>query len=149
MQRLIDRTFEVDAPLDRAWQGLAQVERWPEWAGHISAVERDPPGPLTSLSSGTLHLRGAPRSKFTMRAWDPPNHWLWAGRFLWLALRYDHRFEPVSANRTRLIWTVDAEGPGVGTLGPLFAAVYRRNLNRAIPSLQHWFADQRDRPPAR
>ena len=28
----VKRVFEVDAPLEEAWQRLAEVERWPEWA---------------------------------------------------------------------------------------------------------------------
>jgi hypothetical protein len=76
-----------------------------------------------------------------MREWDPPRSWLWVGRVLWLTVRYDHRFEPVAVDRTRLVWMVDAEGPGVATVGRLFAAVYRRNLRRAVPRLVRWFAD--------
>jgi hypothetical protein len=38
--------------------------------------------------------------------------------------------------RVRITFTVDAAGVGVDTIGPLFARVYARNLDRAIPRLQ-------------
>jgi hypothetical protein len=38
--------------------------------------------------------------------------------------------------RVTITFTVDAAGPGVNMLGPLFAGIYARNLDRAIPRLQ-------------
>ncbi len=55
--------------------------------------------------------------------------------FLWLTVHYDHQFYAVSPNRTRLTWVVDAEGFGAPVFGRLFAAVYSRNLDKAIPIL--------------
>jgi Polyketide cyclase / dehydrase and lipid transport len=40
----VKRVFEVDAPLEEAWRRLAEVERWPEWAPHITSVTVSPPG---------------------------------------------------------------------------------------------------------
>ena len=57
MVTLIRREFEVPAPLDVAWNYLAQVQRWPEWAGHIKEVRLTPDGPLTPDSVGVIHLR--------------------------------------------------------------------------------------------
>jgi hypothetical protein len=71
-----------------------------------------------------------------MTDFDPPSSWAWAGPFLWLTVHYGHRFEAFGERRTRLVWTVAAEGRGVTFLGRLFAAVYARNLDRAIPNLQ-------------
>lgn len=34
----VERVFEVDASLDDAWRRLADVQRWPEWAPHITAA---------------------------------------------------------------------------------------------------------------
>jgi hypothetical protein len=48
---------------------------------------------------------------------------------------YDHRFEALDAAHTRLTFVVEAEGFGERILGSLFAKVYRRNLEKAIPRL--------------
>jgi hypothetical protein len=50
-------------------------------------------------------------------------------------VHYDHRFEAVSAGRTKLTWLVSGEGFAISILGRVFAAIYHRNLNQAIPLL--------------
>ena len=136
MIELVRRTFEVDAPLDQTWAYLARVESWPSWAKHIKRVTLQPPGPLTDRSAGAFTLAGGIRSTFRMEIFDPPRRWQWVGRFLTVEVHYDHRFEPVDQDHTRLVWTVVAEGPGSGSLGRVFGAIYARNLERAVPNLQ-------------
>ena len=51
----------------------------------------------------------------------------------WLTIEYDHRFESLSSDHTRLRFVVDAQGLAVGVFGRLFAKLYRRNLEKAIP----------------
>jgi hypothetical protein len=136
VHELVRREFTVDAPLDRAWARLADVESWTSWAKHIKRVTLDPPGLLTEHSAGTFRLAGGARSTFRMEAYEPPARWQWVGRFVTVQVHYDHRFEAVDEGHTRLVWTVGAEGPGAGSLGRAFGAIYARNLDKAIPLLQ-------------
>jgi uncharacterized membrane protein len=34
----VQKSFEVEAPLEEAWHRLAEVQRWPESAPHIASV---------------------------------------------------------------------------------------------------------------
>lgn len=122
-------------PLDQAWSVLAQVQDWPQWAGHIRRVDVSPPGALGPTSTGTLRLRNGISSTFRMSEFVPGASWKWAGAFLWLTVHYDHSFEALAADRTRLAWTVDAEGFGASVSGPGFASVYAKYLDKAIASL--------------
>jgi hypothetical protein len=131
----IQREFIVDVPITAAWQHLVQVEHWPSWAKQIRHVELAPPGVLTSQSSGTFYLSNGIRSTFRMSEYNPPHNWMWVGRFLWMSVSYDHQFRSVSIERTKLIWTVEIDGLGKSSLGRVFAAVYCRTLNKAIPNL--------------
>ncbi len=109
----VDRTHEnVSLPLgvETSWQRVAQVQRWPEWAAHILAVDLKPPGALAPQSAGAFRLRGGIRSTFRVTEFEPSSHWLWVGPFLWVAVRYDHRFEAVGSDRTRLTWIVSWTG---------------------------------------
>jgi len=133
---LVRREFLVEAALDQAWQHLARVEAWPSWAHHIRSVKLVPAGPLTGQSEGRFHLRGGVRSAFQVTTFDPPRRWLWVGKLATVRVHYDHLFEPFDENLTRLTWIVAADGPASRTLGRLFAAIYGRNLDRAIPNLQ-------------
>jgi hypothetical protein len=134
--QLVAREFTVDVSIDRAWDHLARVEQWTSWAKHIKRVTLEPSGPLTETSAGAFRLAGGARSTFRMEVYEPRQRWQWVGRFLTIQVHYDHRFEPLDSDHTRLIWTVAAEGAGSATLGRLFGAIYARNLDRAIPNLQ-------------
>jgi hypothetical protein len=135
MLDLIQREFEVEVPLETAWQHLAQVERWPTWAKHIKQVELNPKGPLTLSTVGRFQLANGIKSDFKMTELNPFRNWKWIGPVLWLVVHYDHRFESVSAERTKLTWLVSADGFAVSVLGRLFATIYNRNLDKAIPRL--------------
>lgn len=133
--QLIHRQFVVDAPLDQAWAYLAQVEQWISWAKHIRQVQLTPGGEVNAVTVGVFSLSNGLRSTFRMVEFNPGRNWKWVGDFLWLTLYYDHQFEAVGKRQTRMTWDVDAEGAGVGIFGRLFAIIYNRNLNRAIPNL--------------
>ena len=135
MITLLRREFTVDLPVDRAWSHLARVEQWPSWAGHIKRVTVKPPGDLGPNSTGVIHLRNGVKSAFSMTEFNPHANWKWAGRFLWLIVHYDHRFDELSPTQTRLTWIIEARGLGVSVFGRLFAKIYRKNLDRAVPSL--------------
>jgi hypothetical protein len=135
MRHLIQREFIVDVPLSIAWNHLAQVEQWPTWAKHIKAVELKPKGELTIATVGSFRLANGINSDFRMTNLNPQRNWQWVGPFLWLTVYYDHQFVPVDEWRTKLIWIVAAEGVGVALFGRVFAMIYNRNLDQAIPNL--------------
>lgn len=135
----VERAFDVDVPPEEAWSRLAEVERWPEWAPHIISVTVTPPGPLTPASRGSLRIRRLGTSTFRMTAWEPPLRWEWTGGLPGVRIVYDHRFTPNGEpGATTLTWTVSLEGPLSPVVRPLFARVYARNVDRAIPRLQEW-----------
>jgi carbon monoxide dehydrogenase subunit G len=133
----VERTFEVALPPEMAWSRLAEVERWPEWAPHITAVELSPPGDLGPESSGALHIRRLGRTTFGMTAWEPPQRWEWTGAMAGMSVVYDHQFARARGG-TRLTWTVELVGALTPIVKPVFARVYGRNVDRAIPCLQAW-----------
>jgi hypothetical protein len=132
---LIHREFTVGISSQRAWDHLARIKRWPSWARHIKRIELQPPGELGRQSIGVIHLTNGMKPVFRVTEFKPPQSWKWVGAFLWLTVLYDHQFEPLEAERTTLTFIVEAKGFGAGILGWVFAWIYRRNLERAIPLL--------------
>jgi hypothetical protein len=135
MITLLRREFTVDVALQQAWDHLARIEEWPSWAKHIRRIELSPPCDLGPDSTGVIYLAGGMKSAFKVTEFNPLHNWEWAGPIVWMRVFYDHRFEVIDAQRTKLIWTVAAEGLGASTIGRLFAALYRRNMERAIARL--------------
>jgi hypothetical protein len=142
MITLLRREFTVELSLEKAWKHLARVEHWPSWAKHVRRVEVRPPGELGPGSTGLLHLHtwiksGWPGSSaaFTVTEFNPYHDWKWVAGFLWLTCHYDHRFEELNPMQTKLTWVIEANGFGKSVVGRLFAKIYSKNLDRAIPLL--------------
>jgi hypothetical protein len=136
MKRLLERTFVVEAAAERAWAELLAAEQWPRWAHHLRSVQVSPPGPVGPASSATLRLTNHTTATVRVTEFQDGRRFRWEGSFLWLGLGYDHLVATDEAGRVTITFTVDAAGVGVSTLGGLFAGIYARNLDRAIPRLQ-------------
>jgi hypothetical protein len=74
-------------------------------------------------------------ARFAMTEFVPKSHWKWVGRFLWLTVHYDHRFEPIDDARTKIQFIIEVRGFGNSVIGKPFAAIYSKNLDKAIPNL--------------
>ena len=129
------REFTVNLSVEKAWQHLARVEQWPSWAKHIEQVEVQPPGELGPQSTGRLHLTNGLKPVFRMTEFNPHRNWKWVGGFLWLTVYYDHLFDELNPTQTRLTWVIEAKGLGASVLERLFANIYSKSLDRAIPLL--------------
>ena len=135
MTMLLRRQFTVDLPIEQAWQHLACAERWPTWAKHIRHVALQPPGEVGPSTTGCLTLSNGVKSTLTMTELNLHRNWKWVGRFLWLTIAFDHRFEARSPTQTSLTWIVEAQGLGVSLFRRLLAKFYGQHLDRAIPLL--------------
>jgi len=134
---ILNREFVVDAAIEIAWAHLAKIEEWPSWAKHIKDVKIFPSGDISHNSVGSLKLTNGIDSEFRVTEFQLHQNWKWRGPFLWMRMEYDHRFEPLGYDKTKFTWIIEGEGIGASTIGRVFAWQYKRNLNKAIPLLQH------------
>ncbi len=135
MITLIVREFTVDVGLQQAWDHLARIEEWPSWAPHIKRIELEPRGKLGPRSTGVIHLANGMKPTFRTTEFNPPHNWAWVSRLLWFTVIYDHRFELLDADRTKVTFVVKATGVGAAIIGPLLARLYRSSLEKAVPRL--------------
>jgi Polyketide cyclase / dehydrase and lipid transport len=136
VKRLVQRTFAVEAAAERAWAELVAAEQWPRWAPHLVSVQVAPPGPVGPGSSATLKLKNRTKARVRVTEFQDGRRFRWEGLFLWMRLGYDHLVTTDGTGRVSITFTVEAAGVGVNTIGPLFASIYARHLDRAIPRLQ-------------
>ncbi|MGI8981611.1 MAG: SRPBCC family protein [Pirellulaceae bacterium] len=135
MIELLRREFTVQLPVEKAWQHLARLEQWPSWAKHIRKIKVEPPGELIATSKGSLHLKNGMKPEFKVTEFNPHRNWKWVGSFLWATVHYDHHFEELNPAQTKLTWVVEAEGFGISVIGRIFAKIYSKDLDKAIPAL--------------
>ena len=137
MITILNCEFLVDASIETAWVHLAKIEEWPRWARHIKDVKLSPSGDISHNSVGSLRLTNGIESEFRVTEFQLHQNWKWRGSFLWMRMEYDHRFEPLGDDKTKFTWIIEGEGIGAWTIGRVFAWQYKRNLDKAIPLLQH------------
>jgi hypothetical protein len=70
-----------------------------------------------------------------MTALHAPDSWSWRGTFMGTTLDYDHRIAPLPERGTRVTFTIDGSGATAPIAGRMFATIYGRILDRAIPNL--------------
>ena len=135
MRRVLERSVTVQASPSSSWNHLIEPAHWPSWAHHIRRVEMTPPGRARLGSTGRVRLKNGTSARQVVVTMEEGRRWRWDGKFLWLDLVYDHVFQATADGGTRVTFTVDGGGIGEGSLGRLFAAVYARNLDKALPNL--------------
>ncbi len=55
----MERRVRIDAPSERVWAVLIDVERWPAWTASVKKLERIDDGRLALGSRARLWLKGA------------------------------------------------------------------------------------------
>jgi hypothetical protein len=136
MKERMRRTFAVDAPLETVWDYIARPEAWPAtWAHHIRRVACDPHGVATAETRGVIHMKGGMSSKLRMIDFNPGRNWKWGGRSRIFRFAFDHRFDRIDEERTRLDFVVETDGALDYLLGPLTGLYLGRRLDRNIPRL--------------
>jgi uncharacterized protein YndB with AHSA1/START domain len=50
----IERIIDIDAPPERVWTVMTEVERWPEWTASVTGVALLDKGLLCLLTTGNL-----------------------------------------------------------------------------------------------
>lgn len=130
MRERLRRSVLVDAPLEVAWNYLAEPERWPKtWAGHIRRVECDPPGAITATTTGVIKMKAGFKSSMRMTEFQPGRTWKWIGRGrIGPTTSFDHQFKALDRDRTRIDFVVETEG----FLEPLFGRITGRYLGRQL-----------------
>jgi hypothetical protein len=136
MKRLLDRTFAVEAAAERAWAELVAAEQWPRWAQHLRSDQVAPPGPVGPGSSATLKLKNRTKARVRVTEFQDGRRFRWEGSFLWMRLGYDHLVTTDDTGQVSITFTVEGAGVGINTIGPRFASIYARSLDRAIPRLK-------------
>lgn len=72
---------------------------------------------------------------FAVVAVEPGRGFTWGGKFLWLRMAGEHRFEDADDNATRMTFSMAMEGFAAPLVGRIVAAVRGGNVQRSIPHL--------------
>jgi hypothetical protein len=72
------RSIEMEAPAERVWDILVDLDRWPEWGPTVSGARLDGPGRrLGPAASGAVRTLVGLWVPFTLDRWIPEREWSW------------------------------------------------------------------------
>ncbi|WP_109507424.1 SRPBCC family protein [Nocardioides speluncae] len=83
--------IDIDAPIDRVWAVLADVEQWPAWTPTMTLVEPD--GPLATGTRVKVTQPGQRAATYVVTALAAGRSFTWEARQIGVVLTADHVVE--------------------------------------------------------
>ena len=120
--------IDVDAPVERVWEVLREVERWPEWAPTVTSVRRLDEGPLAVGSKARIEQPKIPPTEYVVTELEPGRSFTWVATGPGVRTTARHLLEELGTVRTRVTLAVEQAGP----LGVVMGRFYRRLTDRYL-----------------
>lgn len=120
-----EKSIEIEAPQQRVWDVLTDLEAWPRRIETVDAVELLTPAPITTGSRVRLKQPKLPEGTWDITAWDAPSFFEWTQKETGTTSIAGHRVEALGEGRSRLTLTLDMRG----LLVPVMAVFYRKLTN--------------------
>ena len=121
-----ETSIEVDAPQQRVWEVLTDLEAWPQKIQTVETVEILTPAPITTGSQVRLKQPKLPEGTWDITAWEAPSFFEWTQKTSGTTSLAGHRVEALGEGRSRLTLTLDMRG----ILIPIVALFYKNLTNR-------------------
>jgi uncharacterized membrane protein len=121
-----ERSIDIDAPQQRAWDVLSALEAWPEHIETVESVDLLTPAPIRKGSRVRLKQPKLPEGTWDITVWDAPSYFEWTQKTGATTSVAGHRVEALGEGRARLTLTLDLRG----VLIPIIALFYKDLTNR-------------------
>ncbi len=120
-----ERSIDIDAPQQRVWDVLSDLEAWPRRIDTVETMELLTPSPLAKGSRVRLKQPKLPEGVWDVTVWDAPTYFEWIQKTGASTTVAGHRVEALGEGRARLTLTLDMRG----LLIPIIALFYKKLTN--------------------
>ena len=120
-----EKSIEIDAPQERVWQVLSDLEAWPQRIETVDTAELLTPAPITTGSRVRLKQPKLPEGIWDVTVWDAPSYFEWTQKTSGVTSVAGHRVDPLGQDRARLTLTLEMRG----LLIPIIGLFYRDLTN--------------------
>ncbi|HLU31975.1 MAG TPA: SRPBCC family protein [Acidimicrobiia bacterium] len=117
-----EQSIDIDAPPERVWEVISDVEAWPRLIETVDTVEILTPPPVGKGTRVLLKQPKLPEGNWEITAWDPPSYFEWLQKSGGITNVAGHRIEPSDAGGSRLTLTIEMRG----FLIPVMALFFKR-----------------------
>jgi uncharacterized membrane protein len=121
-----EQSTDIDAPQQRVWDVLADLEAWPRRIETVEVVELLTPAPVGVGSRVRLKQPKLGEGTWEVTVWDPPSYFEYRQQSGGITIVAGHRVEALEEDRSRLTLTLEMRG----LLVPIFGRLYRDLTNR-------------------
>src|SRR5215213_5727363 len=118
--RELKTTVDIDAPVERVWQVMFDVERWHEWTASIQSITLLEPGLLTIGARARIRQPKFPPVVWRVTAVVPGRSFSWESRSPGMTVTGRHSVDSLGRG-TRATLELKYEG----IFGGIFAALTR------------------------
>lgn len=139
----IHTTIDIQAPPDRVWAAMRDIERWSEWTPTVIGIRRLDPGPLDVGSRAIVRQPKLLPARWQITEFEEGRAFSWITRGPGVSVTARHTVEG-AANGSRVTLSLDFAGP----LGSLCARL-TRGLNSRYLALEARGLKQRAESEAR
>ena len=121
-----EKSIDINAPQQRVWDVLSDIEAWPRRIETVDTVELLTPAPFAKGSRVRLKQPKLPEGIWEVTVWDAPSYFEWTQKTSGITSVAGHRVEAQGEGRARLTLTLDMRG----FLIPIIALFYKKLTDR-------------------
>lgn len=121
-------TVQIDAPPERVWQVMSDVERWPEWTPTVASITRTNAGPLRIGARARIRQRWFRPTDWVVTALQEGRQFDWETRGPGVRVHARHTVEPNASGGSRATLAVKFSGLLGGVVGRVTGPMNRRLL---------------------
>ena len=125
----------IDAPADRAWRVLADLERWPSWTDSMTTVARVGTGELAPGLRVKVKQPKLRPAEFEVTAVDPGRSFRWVSEAPGMITTATHEIVATGERTSEVTLTFEMAGPLGGITGALFGRLIRRYVQMEADGL--------------
>jgi uncharacterized membrane protein len=105
-----EKTIEINAPQQRVWDVLTDLQAWPQRIETVDTVALLTPPPIGKGSRVRLKQPKLGEGTWDVTVWDAPSYFEWTQRTGGITTVAGHRVEALAESRARLTLTLDMRG---------------------------------------
>ena len=124
-----EQSIEIDAPQQRVWDVLSDLEAWPEHIETVDSVELLTPAPMTKGSRVRLKQPKLPEGTWDITVWHAPSYFEWTQTTGGTTSVAGHRVEAMGAGRARLTLTLEMRSLLIPIIGLFYKELTNRYMN--------------------
>jgi hypothetical protein len=132
----LEVSTSVSAPVERVWQTIMDVERWPEWTASVTSIEKLEPGELKVGSKVRIRQPKLPPTVWTVSRLEPGRRMEWEAKAPGSHTIAWHVAEPAADGTSRAILGIDQRGVFFKLTGWYFNKLTREYVNMELAGLK-------------